>query len=175
MVTLLSLAAILGGPPPAGAQQASGVEGGPVISAGGGTLPVVGVGVAARIPLTDNWRVGLEAGRTWGVGVCEAAWPESYRCSAGPVELLVGVAASRTVGPVRAHLEGMSGVHRVDAEFGGTAPLLRLGTGLDLALGRLWTLVLVAHSGRALNGTWEDRLGDPPTSHRLGLGILRIW
>lgn len=144
------------------------------LRAGGGPAPTLEVALSGALSPTSGLRLTLEAARlTQGIGVCEQEFPDSYRCSARPVQLLAGASLLHPVGSWLIRGDAAVGAHRVDADFGGTSPLLRLGGGVERELSADWALQVDAAWSRAFNATWRDRLGDPPVYRMMGVGVRR--
>lgn len=144
------------------------------LRAGQGPAPTLELALSGTISPSSGLRLTVEAARlTQGIGVCEQEFPDSYRCSARPVQLLAGASLLHPVGSWLIRGDAAVGAHRVDADFGGTSPLLRLGGGVERELSADWALQVDAAWSRAFNATWRDRLGDPPVYRMMGVGVRR--
>lgn len=137
---------------------------GPSVGAGQGPAASISTGLGLLVQLQGPFRLRVEGGRTiQGLTACEQVWPESYECDARPVELLVGTGLGRKLGRrSSAYLDAFGGIHRVDPEFGGTAPAVRLAAGTQVLLGGAWLGSLDAYWQRALNDEYETLMGQKP-------------
>lgn len=171
-------------PPGAASQETPGIAVQPAAShrpsialalrAGHGPAPTLELALSGAMSPSPGLRLTAEAGRlTQGIGVCEDQFPDSYRCSARPIQLLGGASILRPAGSWLLRGDAAVGAHRVDDEFGGTSPLLRLGGGVERELSAYWVLQVDAAWSRAFNATWRDRLGDPPVYRMMGVGVRR--
>jgi hypothetical protein len=84
----------------------------------------------------------------------------------------VGFGAARLVGRRLAFvLEGLTGIHRMDPEFGGIAPAFRLAVSAEYRLGERWLAGLLAYRSTALNREYADVMGELPAYTMIGVTL----
>lgn len=179
---ILLLSAAL--PPGAASQEIPGIAARPTrphapdialaVRGGRGPAATLEMALSGTVSPTSGLRLGVEAARLFqGIESCEQEFPDSYRCSARPLQLLVGASVLRPSGSWLLRGDAAVGAHRVSEDFGGTSPLLRLGGGVERELSADWVLQVDAAWSRAFNATWRHRLGAPPVYRMMGVGIRR--
>lgn len=170
----LAMALVLSPAHELSAQDRGGSFVGVTIRGGSGPVATVSLAADGAIEVATRARLTAEVGRLFqGIETCESEFPASFRCSAEPLQALVGVSLLHPSPAWTLRLDLAGGVHRVDREFGGTSPLVRIGGGIEKELTPRWLLAFDVSWSRAVNDSWRDRLGEWPDYTLLGIGVKR--
>jgi hypothetical protein len=147
-----------------------------LVRGGDGPVATLAVGVVGSYPVRPHLHLRAEGLRYFqGLESCEAEFPESHRCASSPLSGVIGVSMRRPGDTWALRLDTGAGVHIEDSDFGGTAPVLQLGAGIERGFGRAWAVEATFSWTRTFNDTWEDRLGEPLQYALFGIGLRRGW
>lgn len=149
---------------------------GVVLRAGAGPAATLAAGLAGTHPLSAGLGLRAEALKAFqGLESCEDEFPRSQRCASSPWMGVVALSWRRPARSWSFGLDAGAGLHLEEEAFGGASPLLHLGGAFERSIGDRWILESTVVAARALNGTWEDRIGDPLGYLLIGIGIRQRW